>query len=168
MAERALQKRGALAGIIASAAVGLIIALAGAFFAGYALGRTAGSVVESQVQQSPDGDASAPGNSDVCGSWEGDIAGAEPGAVRLNLQTAQNLGGYDGCNQGGGSWKLEGSTVRFSELRSTRMACAGIEDPYLFRATAGEVSDDGSIMELYDAQGEAIGTLRRVPTAEGN
>lgn len=173
------QTKGSRAGIIASAAIGMVIFIVGAFFAGLAIGYGLGAdsverSASSQPHRKPPVERPAPdrgGDRDekpnAFGRWYGDLSGAKPGTVELNLQTANSLQGSDGCNSGGGNWKLEGSTVYFAELRSTMKACLDFGDPYLFRAATGEISEDGSTMELFDGEGESIGTLYRAGKAVG-
>ena len=56
-----------------------------------------------------------------------DIAGAgviDGSRVTLVLMVDGQAGGSGGCNSYGGSYLLEGRTIRFEPLAATRMACA--------------------------------------------
>lgn len=163
------QTKGSRAGIIASAAIGMVIFIVGAFFGGMAIGYNLGldAQPERSIERPTAKPTTEPDQPTVLGRWHGNIEGADPGTVELNLQTANSFGGSDGCNGGGGDWKLDGSTVHFANTRSTMKACLDLGDPYLFKAVTGEVSEDGSTMELFDGSGESIGTLYRAGKAVG-
>ena len=55
------------------------------------------------------------------------LAGAPIGDVRraptIHFQSDGQVGGYGGCNSWGGSYELNGDTIRFGQMRSTLMAC---------------------------------------------
>lgn len=64
--------------------------------------------------------------------------------------------GFAGCNRFFGGFMLEGDTLRFSQLGSTRMACpAGMDQEQLFLAALGRVDRyeiHGQVLELYEAE----------------
>lgn len=50
------------------------------------------------------------------------LASTEP--ISLNFESATQAGGNSGCNIYGGSYRVSGSSLSFSELASTMRACA--------------------------------------------
>lgn len=50
------------------------------------------------------------------------LAAAEP--ITLSFESATQAGGNSGCNIYGGSYRVSGSSLSFSELASTMRACA--------------------------------------------
>lgn len=92
---------------------------------------------------------------DVSGTW-GDAA--QESAPVLELSQNGTLTGTDGCNRLTGSWKLDGDTIVFGELASTKMACMGV-DTWLSAARTAIVA--GSTMTVRGEDGAEIGTLTR-------
>lgn len=99
--------------------------------------------------------SSAEEGTDLAGSSWGSPAAQEP---HLMLSTDGALEGHDGCNSLSGTWSADGSTVTFSELGGTEMACPDV-DPWLSDARSAEV--DGDTMSVKDESGDEIGTLGR-------
>jgi putative lipoprotein len=68
--------------------------------------------------------------------------------------------GFSGCNQFGGSYKVEGRTLRFDKIRMTMMACTDQQNPEpsftgaINGAAAYRIS--GNQLELLDASGTAL------------
>lgn len=89
------------------------------------------------------------------GTW-GSMADSEP---HLILSGGGELQGHDGCNSLTGTWTADGSTVEFSELGATEMACPDV-DTWLHDARSGEIEGDELVVKNGD--GEEIGTLERV------
>ncbi|HEY4652268.1 MAG TPA: META domain-containing protein [Pontibacter sp.] len=81
----------------------------------------------------------------------------------IRLQEGKNdLKGFTGCNALFGKYELNGSTVRFSALGSTRMMCPIMEQETRFlrvleRVDSYSIAD--RILTLY-AGGEAVATFR--------
>lgn len=100
---------------------------------------------------SPDGAESA------AGRW-GEADGGADDKPYLELSADGNISGTDGCNRLMGSWTFDGSTVSFGQLASTKMACQDV-DTWLVGAASATV--DGDTLELFDAEGQQIGTLAR-------
>lgn len=84
--------------------------------------------------------------------------------LRLDA-AARRAGGRGGCNQFGGGYELEGASLRFAALASTRMACEHgmeIESDYFaalarvrgWRLAAGR-------LELLDGSGRVLATFER-------
>lgn len=96
---------------------------------------------------------------------------ALPGAqVTLQFDDAGAAGGSSGCNSYGGMYKQEGSTVAFSEVVSTLMACtdAGVMDQeqrYLgaLQSTA-EFELSGDTLKIFYNAGQGVLSFTR---AEG-
>jgi heat shock protein HslJ len=60
----------------------------------------------------------------------GDTASSVPAGVSPTL-LFDDQGGFtynDGCNAGGGQYAINGSTITFSQIVSTQMACGGVKD----------------------------------------
>ncbi|HEY7600234.1 MAG TPA: META domain-containing protein [Candidatus Limnocylindrales bacterium] len=95
---------------------------------------------------------------------EGDAAMSVPVGVQATLElTADgNFSLHAGCNQGGGRYTLDGSTITFSDLVLTRMACdeprAGVESAVLAVIGAGPltVTVEANSLTL-DAGGRSLG-----------
>ncbi len=54
--------------------------------------------------------------------------------LSLNLTSQRNVSGYSGCNQFTGTYTVNGDTLRFGPLATTRVACQGstrLEQQYL-------------------------------------
>jgi len=94
--------------------------------------------------------------------WRGDLEG-KPGAVELELRRDDKLVADDGCNRGWGSWSsYDGVHIRFGTFVSTLKGCPGLADLWLYDASYGEVSEDGSTMDVYNADGSFLGQLHRI------
>ncbi len=76
--------------------------------------------------------------------------------------------GYGGCNQFGGNYTTEGSTIEIGDVVSTLMACAeGMDtERELFEAleSARSWSIEGIQLELFDAAGERLASFEATPT----
>jgi hypothetical protein len=69
------------------------------------------------------------------------------------------VSGSDGCNALSGEWELEGTTIDFSDMASTLMACEGV-DTWLSALDAATIS--GETMTILDDADTEIGTLKFV------
>jgi heat shock protein HslJ len=122
-----------------SAALSLVlVAVAGGVLAGCA---------------SSSGSGAALSETDVTGKWV--EADSEP-PVYLDLGEDGALTGNDGCNQLSGTWDVDGTSVDFSELAATMMACEDV-DTWLSGATSATI--DGDQMTVLGDGDEEIGTL---------
>lgn len=54
--------------------------------------------------------------------------GANGSRATLRLGSDSRAGGYAGCNQYGGEFSIDGSTISFGQLAMTRMYCEGFMD----------------------------------------
>lgn len=99
--------------------------------------------------------SSAEEGTDLAGSYWGSPAAAEP---HLTFERDGQLQGHDGCNSLSGTWSADGSSVTFTELGGTEMACPDV-DPWLSDARSAEV--EGDTMSVKDKSGDEIGTLGR-------
>lgn len=93
------------------------------------------------------------------GTWDANSPDPKPS---LSLENGGQLSGTDGCNRLTGSWKINGSTVEFGQVASTRMFCQGVDD-WLSRLHTASI--DGDTMTVLDASGATLGTLKRQPSA---
>ena len=134
--------------------IGLAAAVAAVASAALLLAGCAGSSGTDQTPKPTTTSKSA----DVTGSW-GDAA--KESAPAIELAGDGTLTGTDGCNRLTGSWKLEGDTIAFGELASTKMACIGV-DTWLSGARTATVS--GSTMTVLGEGGAELGTLDRADT----
>lgn len=87
------------------------------------------------------------------------------GAPFLRFE-AGRVGGSGGCNGFGASYKQSGSSLSFSPIAATRMACAGnaMETEHAFFAMLEQVKGmklDGDTLQLLDGKGQVIATLTR-------
>jgi heat shock protein HslJ len=68
--------------------------------------------------------------------------------------------GFSGCNQFGGGYKVEGRTLRFTQVRMTMMACTDTRNPEqaFTKAinTAATYKISGNQLELLDGSGAAL------------
>lgn len=88
------------------------------------------------------------------------LASTEP--ISLNFESATQAGGNSGCNIYGGSYRVSGSSLSFSELASTMRACAdpapmeqeGIFLQALGAATTYELANNQLLLK--DAAGTVI------------
>ncbi|MET7403021.1 META domain-containing protein [Dactylosporangium sp. NPDC005572] len=93
----------------------------------------------------------------------GEVAGSVPAGVEawLTFGTDGRVTGSDGCNQLGGAYTAEGSTIRFADLVTTKMACqderAAVESAVL-RVLRGEVRSaiDGDHLTLTASDGTGL------------
>ena len=111
----------------------------------------AASVVLLSGCAASDSDESSP-----VGVW-----GATPdsGDAYLELTDDGSLAGSDGCNRLIGGWSAENeTTITFTALGSTRMACEGV-DTWLSDAASAEL--DGKTLTVLGASGDSIGTLTK-------
>lgn len=88
-------------------------------------------------------------------------AGEQRREPHIVLQPDQKrVVGSGGCNNMGGSYVLEGGQLRFSQMFSTKMACAeGMEQEQAFLAALEKVASwriEGERLELFDAAGQSI------------
>ncbi len=78
----------------------------------------------------------------------------------LKLETNNRLGGFSGCNRFMGAWQLEGETLRFTGIATTRMACpAGMEQEAAFVRALESMSSwkiMGEHLEFFDTQGALL------------
>lgn len=103
------------------------------------------------------GGAKAP---DVAGAW-GDPD--ERGKPSLEFTPADDgaageVGGNDGCNVLGASYKIADDVIEFGVVRSTMMFCEGV-DTWLSQAHTATV--DGDTLHVKGEDGSEIGTLTR-------
>ena len=102
------------------------------------------------------------GDSFVGGDEGVDPVGAwglvEPGQPSLELHPDGSFTGSDGCNRIGGSWRLDGDQVVFSDVFTTLMACEDI-DTWLSRLATATVTED--FLVVRDQGASRIGTLQR-------
>ncbi|MBC7308436.1 MAG: META domain-containing protein [Actinomycetales bacterium] len=91
---------------------------------------------------------------DPVGAW----GLAEPGQPSLELHPDGNFTGTDGCNRIGGSWRLDGDQVVFSDVFTTLMACEGV-DTWLSRLATATVTEE--FLVVRDQGASRIGTLQR-------
>lgn len=99
-------------------------------------------------------DAPAPPN--PVGIW----GTAETAGLPFLAFTADGtVSGSDGCNQLTGEWEVEGTTIDFSDMASTLMACEGV-DTWLSALDAATIS--GETMTILDDADKQIGTLKFV------
>ncbi|RLP77483.1 META domain-containing protein [Mycetocola tolaasinivorans] len=121
--------------------------------------KTLATVVRGEVT-SPSPDAGAAGGSsaaDVTGSWVAETPGT--GQVpALNLEAGGKLSGNDGCNALIGTWTIEGDTLSFDPLASTRMACENV-DTWLSLAKTATVTPAELVVQ--DSAGKILGRLAR-------
>ena len=92
-------------------------------------------------------------DTDVAGKWV--EADSKP-PVYLELGEDGALTGTDGCNQLSGTWEVDGTSVEFSDLAATMMACEDV-DTWLSGAESATV--DGDQMTVMGAGDKKIGTL---------
>jgi heat shock protein HslJ len=97
----------------------------------------------------------APAEAAPSGTW-GSAGGGQP---FLKLASDGSLGGFDGCNWLGGSWRLDDGRIVFAEMYTTAQACPDV-DAWLARMAAARV--DGDRLVLLDATGDELGALGRV------
>ena len=89
-------------------------------------------------------------------------------APTITFRTETDVGGNGGCNTWGGSYDLKGSTIKFSQMRSTLMACErGMDLEYRFHTMLGKartVALGGTALAFKDANGTEIATFTQGPT----
>ena len=91
----------------------------------------------------------------VVGTWGDTDAQGQPSLV---FEKGGSYAGTDGCNNVGGDWTAEGSTIDLGNMFSTLMFCEGV-DTWLVEATSAELS--GDTLTFHDRDGAEIGTLER-------
>lgn len=78
----------------------------------------------------------------------------------------QRVMGSTGCNRMTGRYRLEGDSLSFEQLASTRMACAdGMQTEQAFQNALGRVAEwrvQGQRLTLLDAAGEVMARLEAV------
>lgn len=85
--------------------------------------------------------------------------------------SADQVSGFSSCNRFSGSYRQSGSTLSFSQLAMTAMACldAGVmEQESAFSAALGKVASvrqAGAGMELVDSSGAVLAKLQAPPPA---
>lgn len=93
-------------------------------------------------------------------------AGGRRAALRFDADTAR-VGGFSGCNRFGGTYTINGDSLRFGPLAMTRMACAeGMEiESQLSAALAAtrryELSS--TQLRLFGASGPVARFSRQLP-----
>lgn len=91
----------------------------------------------------------------------------DPCGAHIVLDGAGRVAGSDGCNRIGGGYRLEGDKLAFSQLSSTRMACAeGMEQAQRFALALGSVARyriAGAHLELLDRTGASQARFEAVP-----
>lgn len=95
----------------------------------------------------------------IPGVWgaSSESASSDSEDAYLELAETGELSGSDGCNRLIGGWSADDdTTVTFTEIGSTRMACDGV-DTWLSGAASATL--DGTVMTVLDASGSDIGTL---------
>ncbi|AAT90076.1 hypothetical protein ATY41_02530 [Leifsonia xyli subsp. xyli] len=100
------------------------------------------------------GCAGSPGSAALAGSW-GSTAAGKP---HLTIQGDGSFSGSDGCNRLTGKGSIDGDSISFGPIVSTRMACEGV-DEWFDKAARGTVA--GNTLTVYDDKGVTIGTLGR-------
>jgi len=90
------------------------------------------------------------------GTWTASASSDE--APRLVIGEDGSVTGDDGCNTLEARWDPADSTIAFSDIASTLMACEGV-DTWL--SDLASASFDGDTMTVRDASGAAIGELHR-------
>lgn len=98
--------------------------------------------------------ACAPVDAVPSGTW-GSAGGGQP---YLKLAVDGTLGGFDGCNWLGGSWREDDGRVVFAEMYTTAKACPDV-DAWLARMAQARV--DGNRLVVLDASGDELGALGR-------
>jgi heat shock protein HslJ len=91
----------------------------------------------------------------VVGIWGREGTRGEP---YLSLARNGTVSGSDGCNHLYGRWSGDGTSVSFSDMSSTAMACEGV-DAWLSRLASARVDSDRLV--VLDSSGAQIGTLER-------
>jgi len=85
---------------------------------------------------------------------------ADDRGAHIVLDGAGRVAGSDGCNRIGGGYRLEGDQLAFSQLFSTRMACAeGMEQAERLGRALGVTARHriaGNHLELLDAAGAVL------------
>ena len=94
------------------------------------------------------------------------VAAREEREPHLILEAATRLAaGYGGCNRFTGSYTLEGESLAFGPLASTRMACAdGMELEQSFHSALSRTARwriSGDRFEILDAGGKALAGFER-------
>jgi heat shock protein HslJ len=92
---------------------------------------------------------------DPIGTWGAPSESTEPSIV---LAADGTLTGTDGCNRLTGAWSMDGTTVTFEHVATTRMFCEGV-DTWLSELAAATIADE--TMTVLDESGAEIGTLPR-------
>lgn len=100
------------------------------------------------------------------GEWAGDLKDAKPGTVTLTLTSDGGVRANDGCNQGSGRFILDGDEAKIRGLVSTMRGCPDLK-PWLMEAKTAVVSDDGKTIDIFNIDGDKIGTLERQSSAIG-
>ncbi len=84
-------------------------------------------------------------------------------AVTLRMRPDGQAVGYAGCNQFGGSYEIEGSGLRFSQIVMTRMACGDGMDTERTYESALEMTRAWSLRDgrlvLLDADSQDVATF---------
>ncbi|MBT2516932.1 META domain-containing protein [Streptomyces sp. ISL-90] len=92
---------------------------------------------------------------DPVGTWGDTSASTEPSLV---LAADGTLTGTDGCNRLAGGWSMDGTTITFEQVATTRMFCEGV-DTWLSGLATATIIDE--TMTVLDASGAELGTLTR-------
>jgi heat shock protein HslJ len=115
-------------------------------------------------------------------SWRAEGAAAAAGSTvpALTFDSAQHVSGTTGCNRVSGAIALDGSSLRFGPLMSSRRGCPGpvmeqesrflraLEDCRTWRrASSGTgASASGETLELLDASGAVVLRLEPLPPGD--
>lgn len=154
------RSRKPLIAAIIGGGIGLILLLTGTFLGGTLFGYELGIRDHSDAGNS---DANWPpkdGKFRYAGDWTGDVEGKISDSVELSLIENGKFSGNDGCNTGNGNWSLDGSTLRFKDIVSTKIYCDNVKT-YLFDVATARLSNSGTDLVLYSESGDTIGTLHR-------
>lgn len=100
-------------------------------------------------------DSPGSGTPSVEGTW-GDTSDSR--APSLEFASDGRVSGTDGCNRMMGFWTQDGTAVTLKDMASTLMACQGV-DTWLSAAATAEI--DGDTLDLFNGNGDPIGTLQR-------
>lgn len=92
-----------------------------------------------------------------------------PQIPTMHFQSDTQVGGRGGCNSWGGSYELNGTSVRFGQMRSTMMACSyGMDVERQFHdmlRQARTLTVAGNTLTLGGEDGHELATFFRASTA---
>lgn len=94
-------------------------------------------------------------------------AGGRRATLRFDADTAR-VGGFSGCNRFGGSYTIDGDSLRFGPLAMTRMACADGMDLERQLSSALDATRRYKLsttqLELFGPSGSIARFSRQIPT----